>query len=191
MAQGGWNPPPGGYGPPGAPPPGGYGPPGGAPPGAPPGGPGGYGAPGGPPGGYGGAPGGPPGGYAPQQPPPQYQPPMGQHLPLPSAAQSAALAKGFFAGLFDFSFETFVALKVIKVLYGVFLLVLALGILGGIGAAIISIFQGSILAGLGMLIAVPIAALVYLVVGRVYFELVIVAFKIAEDADEIARNTRK
>ena len=163
MAQGGWNPPPGGYGPPGAPPPGGYGPPG-----------------------------GPPGGYPPQQPPPpQYQPPLAQHLPLPSAAESAALAKGFFAGLFDFSFETFVALKVIKVLYGIFLLVLALGILGGIGAAIISIFQGSILAGLGMLIALPIGALVYLVMGRVCFELIIVAFKIAEDADEIARNTRR
>jgi len=116
---------------------------------------------------------------------------MAQHLPLPSASQSAALAKGFFSGLFDFSFETFVALKVIKVLYGIFLLVLALGILGGIGAAIISIFQGSILAGLGMLIVLPIAALVYLVMGRVYFELIIVAFKIAEDADEIARNTRK
>ncbi len=79
----------------------------------------------------------------------------------------------------------------IKVLYGLFLLVLALGILGLLGAAIVSIFQGQILAGLGMLIALPIVALVYLVMGRVYFELIIVMFKIAEDADEIARNTRK
>ncbi len=116
---------------------------------------------------------------------------MAQHMPLPTAAESTALAKGFFAGLFDFSFETFVALKVIKVLYAIFLLALALGILGGIGASIINIFQGNVLQGLGMLIALPIGALVYLVVGRVYFELIIVAFKIAEDADEIARNTRK
>jgi Domain of unknown function (DUF4282) len=170
MAQGGWNPPPGGYGPPGAPP-GGYGPPGGPPPG---------------PGGY-----GPPGGYTPPpQQPPQYQAPPPQ-APPPGSAASAALAKGFFAGLFDFTFETFVALKVIKVLYGLFLLGLALGILGGFGAAIISIFRGEILAGLGMLILLPIAAVVYLVMGRVYFELIIVMFKIAEDADEIARNTRK
>jgi hypothetical protein len=173
MAQGGWNPPPGGYGPPGAPPPGGYGgPPGGA-----------------PPGGY-GPPGAPPGGYAPPQPPQYQQPPMAQ-APMPNSAPSAAAAKGFFSGLFDFTFETFVALKVIKVLYGLFLLILALGILGGFGAAIVSIFQGQILAGLGMLIVLPIAALVYLVMGRVYFELIIVMFKIAEDADEIARNTRK
>lgn len=37
----------------------------------------------------------------------------------------------------------------------------------------------------------PFAALLYLILGRVYFELIIVGFKIAEDADEIARNTRK
>jgi hypothetical protein len=110
---------------------------------------------------------------------------------MPNSMPSAGAAKGFFAGLFDFTFETFVALKVIKVLYGLFLLILALGILGGFGAAIVSIFQGQVLAGLGMLIVLPIAALIYLVMGRVYFELIIVMFKIAEDADEIARNTRK
>ena len=47
------------------------------------------------------------------------------------------------------------------------------------------------MAGIGMLVALPFAALLYLVLGRVYFELIIVGFKIAEDADEIARNTRK
>jgi hypothetical protein len=30
-----------------------------------------------------------------------------------------------------------------------------------------------------------------LILGRVYFELIVLAFKIAEDADEIAKNTRK
>ena len=158
MAQGGWNPPPGGY----APPPH-QGPPGG------------YGQPPGPPM---GPPMGPPPG-----PPPQWAP--------PSANQAANQAKGFLAGLFDFTFETFVALKVIKVLYGFFLLALALGLLGGFGSAVISMIQGNILAGLGILIALPFAAVIYLVMGRVYFELIIVMFKIAEDADEIARNTRK
>ena len=140
----------------------------------------------------------PPGGYAPppQQPPPAYQQPM-PHVPPPGPPPaawqppSAGQAKGFFSGLFDFSFETFVALKVIKVLYALFLLVLALGVLGGFGTAVISMIQGQILAGLGLLIALPFLAVIYLVMGRVYFELIIVAFKIAEDADEIARNTRK
>ena len=161
MAQGGWNPPPGGYAPPPHQGPPGYGQPPGPPPGPP------MGPPMGP----------PPG------PPPHWAP--------PSANQAANQAKGFLAGLFDFTFETFIALRVIKVLYGFFLLALALGLLGGFGSAVITMIQGNILAGLGILIALPFAAVIYLVMGRVYFELIIVAFKIAEDADEIARNTRK
>jgi hypothetical protein len=47
------------------------------------------------------------------------------------------------------------------------------------------------LAGLGLLVVLPFVATIYLIMGRVYFELIIVAFKIAEDADEIAKNTRK
>lgn len=144
--------------------------------------------------------GGPPAGY-PQQQPMAYQQPAPQPVhgsgpggfvpggPAPGA--TGAQAKGFFAGLFDFSFETFVALKVIKILYGLFLVLLALGILGGLGGSIMSMVQGEVLAGLGILIALPFAALLYLILGRVYFELIIVGFKIAEDADEIARNTRK
>jgi hypothetical protein len=103
----------------------------------------------------------------------------------------AAQSKGFVAGLFDFSFENLIALKVIKVLYGIFLLALAFGILGGLGSVVMSIINGNVLVGLGMLVVLPIAALLYLILGRVYFELIIVAFKIAEDADEIAKNTRK
>ncbi|HEY6725060.1 MAG TPA: DUF4282 domain-containing protein [Polyangiaceae bacterium] len=144
--------------------------------------------------------GGPPAGY-PQQQPMAYQQPAPQPVHggggpggfgSPGGAPAVgAQTKGFFSGLFDFSFETFVALKVIKVLYGLFLLLLALGILGGLGTSIMSMVQGEVLAGLGILIALPFAALLYLILGRVYFELIIVGFKIAEDADEIARNTRK
>ena len=145
---------------------------------------------------------GPPAGYPQQQPmgyqQPAPQPAYGGGGPggfgpagLGPSANTSSQAKGFFAGLFDFSFETFVALKVIKVLYALFLILLALGILGGIGASVMSMVQGEVLAGIGMLVALPFAALLYLVLGRVYFELIIVGFKIAEDADEIARNTRK
>jgi hypothetical protein len=148
--------------------------------------------------------GGPPPGY-PQQQPMAYQQPAVQPMHGgggPGAGPGGfgsggaspvvgAQTKGFFSGLFDFSFETFVALKVIKVLYGLFLLLLALGVLAGLGGSIMSMVQGEVLAGLGILIALPFAALLYLILGRVYFELIIVGFKIAEDADEIARNTRK
>jgi Domain of unknown function (DUF4282) len=76
-------------------------------------------------------------------------------------------------------------------LYGLFLLALALGILGGLGTSVLSVINGQVLAGLGMLVLLPIGALLYLILGRVYFELIIVAFKMAEDLDEIAKNTRK
>jgi hypothetical protein len=122
----------------------------------------------------------------------QGYPAPGAMAPPPGVGGAGtAQAKGLFAGLFDFSFETFVALKVIKVLYGLFLVVLVLGILAGLGGAVVAMIQGEFLAGLGMLVLLPIATLIYLVLGRVYFELIIVAFKIAEDADEIARNTRR
>lgn len=146
-------------------------------------------------GGYNPPPGGFAGGY-PQQQHGAYQPPAPQApLPTPPAGGlkggATSQSKGFFAGLFDFSFETFVALKVIKVLYGLFLVLLALGILAGLGASVVAMVQGELLTGLGMLVLLPFAAIIYLVLGRVYFELIIVAFKIAEDADEIAKNTRK
>lgn len=143
---------------------------------------------------------GPPAGYPQQQQPMGYQQPAPQPTPgggpggfgpAGPGPSANAQAKGFFSGLFDFSFETFVALKVIKVLYALFLVLLVFGILGGLGAGVMSMVQGEVLAGIGMLVALPFAALLYLVLGRVYFELIIVGFKIAEDADEIARNTRK
>jgi hypothetical protein len=103
----------------------------------------------------------------------------------------AAGSKGFFAGLFDFTFENLVALKVIKVLYGIMLLGIAAGVLFGLGGAVLSMINGQFLAGLGALVVLPFATLLSLIGLRVYFELIVVAFKIAEDADEIARNTRK
>lgn len=141
------------------------------------------------PGGYGPPPAGypAPGGYPPA-PQPHQAPPAPAFIPKPI---DSAQAKGLFKGLFDFSFETFVALKVMRVLYGFFLAALALGLLGGIGTALMSMLNNQFLAGLGLLVALPFIGVVYLIIGRVYFELVIVAFKIAEDADEIAKNTRR
>lgn len=98
---------------------------------------------------------------------------------------------GLFNGLFDFSFETLITPKVIAVIYGLFLALLALCFVGGLGVTIMTVARGQILQGLGMLILLPIGTLLWLVLGRVYFELVIVLFKVAQDADEIAKNTRR
>jgi hypothetical protein len=152
-------------------------------------------------GGWGGAP-GQPGtppqqGYAPQPgapqqqqqgaPPPQGAPPGFQ----PPAAPSPEDAKSFFAGLFDFSFTNLITPKVIKFLYGLFLILWALGILGGLGMVVITLFQGEIIAAFVALILLPIIAVLYLVMIRMYHELIIIAFKMAQNLEQIKNNTAK
>lgn len=172
MQQGGWGPQAGGAPPPG----GGYG----APP--PPGG-GGYGAPPPPGGGYGGPPQGAPPGPPPGMPP-GYQ---------PQASMDASDGKkGFFGALFDFSFSAFVTTKMIKFLYVLWMLGVIVIILGGLIGGVMEMTSryGSVLTGLLAIIFSPVAALLWLIIGRMYFELIIVAFRIAEYLEEINRKTK-
>ncbi len=100
---------------------------------------------------------------------------------------------GFIGGLFDFSFTTFVTTKVIKVLYGIWLLGVVLLLLGGIFGAINTMFLARYtqpLEGLMMLVLTPIAAAIWLILGRVYMEVLIVLFKIAENLTELNRKTK-
>jgi hypothetical protein len=50
---------------------------------------------------------------------------------------------------------------------------------------------GSVLAGLLMLVLAPVAAFFTLIMGRMYTELIIVAFRIAENLQEINRKTKE
>ncbi len=104
---------------------------------------------------------------------------------------SADEGKSFFAGLFDFKFENLIAPKVIKVLYGLFLIALALGALAGLGMVLLSLIQGQIIAALGILVVMPFALVIYLILGRMYHELIILAFRMLETMDRIEKNTRK
>jgi len=110
---------------------------------------------------------------------------------MPPAPQmpTAEESKGFFAGLFDFSFTNLVTPKVIKFLYILFLIGLALGTLGGLGLILVTLLQGEILAALGIMVLLPIAVLLYLILGRMYHELIILAFRMLETLERIAKNT--
>jgi hypothetical protein len=95
--------------------------------------------------------------------------------------KEASMQKGFFGALFDMSFSEFITTKLIKVLYILLLIVLVLGYLG----LLISGFSSSLGVGLLMMFIVgPIAVLLYLIMIRVYLELIMVLFRIEE-------NTRK
>jgi hypothetical protein len=94
--------------------------------------------------------------------------------------------EGFLRALFDTRFGTLITPKIIRVLY--ILIVIALALLAI--AFIIGGFQNSVGLGIAtLLIFAPLGFLLYLIVARIYLELVIVAFKINESAQQISTYT--
>jgi len=91
--------------------------------------------------------------------------------------------KGFFGALFDFSFTEFVTTRIIKVLFAIAI----------IGSAIMAIFyiaaSFSASTGLGILILLlsPVIFILYVILARVWLEVIIVLFRIAEHVSEIAK----
>lgn len=96
-------------------------------------------------------------------------------------------AKGFLSRLFDLSFQSFITTSIIKVLYVLFI------IFAGLGALSFIAFGFAANAGVGvlMLIISPLVFLLYVIMARVYLEIVIVLFRIHDQTAETARNTRK
>ncbi len=95
--------------------------------------------------------------------------------------------RGFFESLFDTRFDSLITPKLIRLLYVISMVVLAIGVV----VAIIVGFTDSAGTGIITLILSPIVALIYLIVIRVYLELVIVVFKIREGVGDVAQNTRR
>jgi hypothetical protein len=92
-------------------------------------------------------------------------------------------AKGFFGALFDFSFTEFVTTKIIKVLF-------ALAIIGSAIAAIAYIamsFSASSGLGVVVLLLSPAIFILYVILARVWLEVIIVLFRIAEHVSDIAK----
>jgi hypothetical protein len=93
--------------------------------------------------------------------------------------------KGFLASLFDFSFSEYITMKVIRVLY--MLIVILVGIvalfmlLGGLMA-----LGSNPVQGLLTIILAPVGFLLYVVMSRVYLELVMVIFKIGDNTEKMA-----
>lgn len=111
---------------------------------------------------------------APATPPPS-QPPQGQSR------------YGFFESLMDTRFDHLITPSMIRFLYIVSMIVLAIGAL----VVIVSAFANSAGSGIVALILAPIGALIYLIITRLWLELVIVVFKIRDATEEVASNTRR
>lgn len=103
---------------------------------------------------------------------------------LKNAIQSDAK---FFKGLLDFGFTEFITPKIVRTLYILCAALVALGFLGLVVSAIGMIFTGirlgsaiSILFGVVFLALTPIIAIVQVTLARVFFELVLVLFRIKD-----------
>ena len=117
---------------------------------------------------------------------PQYAQPQ-QPAPAYAMPVSADEAKGFIAALFDLSFTSFITTKIIKFMYIVAIIICGLYALGMVGAA----FSSNSMLGLGALIVAPLLFLLFVVMARIYMELVIVIFRGAEHLAEIAKQTKR
>ncbi len=90
--------------------------------------------------------------------------------------------KGFFGSLFDFSFSEFITPRIIKLLF-----VLAI-IVSGI-AALVMFFAGIATGGAGAFLAIigaPLLFLLYVIMARVWLEVIMVMFRIADNTDKLA-----
>ena len=107
--------------------------------------------------------------------------------PPPQPPAEQARRYGFFESLLDTSFEHLITPTMIRFLYIVAIILIGLGAL----VAIIAGFAGSAGAGILALILAPIFALIYLIVTRLWLELILVIFKIRDAPEEVALNTRR
>lgn len=98
--------------------------------------------------------------------------------------------QGFVGALFDFSFSNFVTPTLIKVIYGLALLGVGLGVLGLGITGLLAVFGGEAIGGILMVIIGCPLYLVFGVIGaRVYCELLILFFRILETLIDIKGNT--
>jgi len=95
--------------------------------------------------------------------------------------------KNLLALLFDLSFREFLTTRIIKILFVIGIVFSALGAF----VLIVSAFASSLGAGIVALIFAPIIFLLYVVFARIYCELLIVAFRIAENTGEMVEQGKK
>ncbi|WP_380169300.1 DUF4282 domain-containing protein [Jannaschia sp. R86511] len=94
--------------------------------------------------------------------------------------------KGFFASLFDLSFDSLITTKIVKVVYVLVLVLIALGYL----VFLVSSFVRDPAVGVAVLVLGIPVAFFYVIVARIQLEIVIAVFRIMESNVEIAAQGR-
>jgi len=91
-------------------------------------------------------------------------------------------SKGFLRSLFDFSFSSFIARRVVRVLYILITITYSLGALGAFIALLARHTPADIVLAV---VAVPLGYILYLTFARITLEVLMVIFGIGEDLREI------
>ena len=92
-------------------------------------------------------------------------------------------SKGFFAKLFDFSFRDFITPTIIAILYGIMIAIAAIGAI----AMIVAGFTQGVGLGIVALIFSPVIFLLYVIMFRVYLEIVVALIRIAQNSTDLLR----
>lgn len=97
------------------------------------------------------------------------------------------MEQGFLASLFDFSFQEFITTRIVKVLF-------VLGIIASGLWAIVFLLTGLSQGGafaFGALIGAPLGFLMIVLGTRVWLELIIVVFRVADHTAELVAQGRR
>ncbi len=92
--------------------------------------------------------------------------------------------KSLLKSLFDFQFNDFVTVRVIRILYVISVALCALAALYGLIYGLLSGIASALLS----LILAPILFIFYVLAARVFLELVLVVFRISSDVRKIAES---
>ncbi len=89
--------------------------------------------------------------------------------------------QGFLGSIFDLSFAEFITIRIIKLLFILGIIFAAIGTL----LLIVTGFSNGIGAGILSLILSPLIFLVYVLLARIWCEMIIVLFRIAENTGRL------
>ncbi len=105
----------------------------------------------------------------------------------PNSDMGSLEGMSFIKSLYDFKFESFVAMKVLRLVYK---LIVILYSLGAVAYLLIALATGKPLLIILGIILIPLGYIIYLALARVSFELMMVVFRIGSDVHEIASRGR-
>jgi hypothetical protein len=103
-------------------------------------------------------------------------------------SQDSFEAKGFLKSLYDFKFESFITLRVIRALYVLITIVYSLG---SVVVFVVLLAEHAPFDIVFALIGVPLLYLIYLTMARISLEFIMVVFNIGKDVRGIREESAR